>query len=81
MPETEAPQASNQKSTENSNDWVLDSIRDALTECPVVLKAAKTLSEQLQGLAERPLKNSELSTLAHTLIAALKETPPKEPTL
>lgn len=82
MPETLVTNLSDKAATEKSNKWVEDSIRDALTVYLVTPDVAETLSDQLQGLAsERSLKNSELSTLAQTLIAALKETPPAEPML
>jgi hypothetical protein len=82
MPETEALTAPDLQASKTGNDWAVDSIREAITAYPVSLVAAKILSGQLQGCAaERPLKNSELSTLARTLIATLEESPPEEPAL
>jgi hypothetical protein len=79
MPEEEIPRAPDQKGHEPGNDWIADSIREAIVACPDASTAGKILSEQLREVAaERPLKSSELSTLAQTLIATLGESPTKE---
>ena len=85
MQETEAdttdqPEAQVQEASQPNKDWPAKCVGEALMAHTVPAAVSLALTEQLGGLArERPLKNSELTALAQTLIAGLDEAPAKEP--